>query len=473
MNRQIGGNALTSNPTSDSEIEFGDLQGRKSVQRLRPDRDGQFAVVAVGEPQAGELPIFVDLDVMRDMEAHALTNTDVELGGVLLGWQAKDDSGQPFVQIVDSLRAEHYEATRGSFKFTHETWSEFTRRRQSLHPDLQLVGWYHTHPGWGVFLSEMDRFICDHFFSSSEDVALVIDPRQQTRGWFQWQTGRRLAQLSGWRIYAHRHRAGEIEYYSRLYSGTPMPHFDPRYAVQPNVGPTSVQVIEHRQSSQLHLVGWVLTGLQTLALLFVCIWFTTTNPANSLPSQPEKRSFNRAAEDELIAATARCEIYRDLINQLTGLEGHSIDLPKLFAESQLENEQLTAANRSHINRIAELEGKLSEESQRVHRLNENLQNAQATLETTDKSQPASKFDVRPEDVSRNSLLASGWMLPSIVSAFVIVVGCLVASLLRGARLARELEQKSFRPIERTSEFKKSSSTSSTESPANERPFPSG
>ncbi|MCE2791866.1 MAG: hypothetical protein LW697_05355 [Blastopirellula sp.] len=111
-NRQLGGNALASEPDAEPEIEFGDVQARPSLQRLRPDRDGQFAVVAIGTPGSTDLPIFVDLDVMRDMEAHALTNTDVELGGVLLGWQAKDETGRPFVQIVDSLRAEHYEATR-------------------------------------------------------------------------------------------------------------------------------------------------------------------------------------------------------------------------------------------------------------------------------------------------------------------------------------------------------------------------
>jgi proteasome lid subunit RPN8/RPN11 len=38
-----------------------------------------------------------------------------------------------------------------------------------------MVGWYHTHPDWGVFLSSMDMFICDNFFNKL-DVAYVIDP---------------------------------------------------------------------------------------------------------------------------------------------------------------------------------------------------------------------------------------------------------------------------------------------------------
>ena len=71
--------------------------------------------------------------------------------------------GGRFVLVTDSLRAQHYESTKGSFKFTHDTWQEITRQRDQFGPDVQMVGWYHTHPGWGVFLSGMDLFICEHF----------------------------------------------------------------------------------------------------------------------------------------------------------------------------------------------------------------------------------------------------------------------------------------------------------------------
>ena len=66
------------------------------------------------------------------MEAHALSDTRVELGGVVLGGQYEDEQGRPFVVIADTLRAQHYESTPGSFKFTHETWADFTRQRADL-----------------------------------------------------------------------------------------------------------------------------------------------------------------------------------------------------------------------------------------------------------------------------------------------------------------------------------------------------
>ena len=62
------------------------------------------------------------------------------------------------------------------FKFTHDPWSEISRERDEFPDELQIVGWYHTHPDWGVFLSGMDMFICDNFFNKRLDVALVIAP---------------------------------------------------------------------------------------------------------------------------------------------------------------------------------------------------------------------------------------------------------------------------------------------------------
>ena len=91
-----------------------------------------------GEPREDELPIFVDLDVLADMEQHALSDTSVELGGVLLGGRYVDADGRPFVVITESLRATHYESTKGSFKFTHETWSAITRQRQRFGAELQM-----------------------------------------------------------------------------------------------------------------------------------------------------------------------------------------------------------------------------------------------------------------------------------------------------------------------------------------------
>jgi proteasome lid subunit RPN8/RPN11 len=49
------------------------------------------------------------------------------------------------------------------------------------------VGWYHSHPGLGVFLSEQDRFIHKSFFGDEPwYIAVVFDPASGERGVFVW-----------------------------------------------------------------------------------------------------------------------------------------------------------------------------------------------------------------------------------------------------------------------------------------------
>ncbi len=38
---------------------------------------------------------------------------------------------------------------------------------EEKHSSLSIVGWYHSHPGFGVEFSDMDMFIQKNFFSSA------------------------------------------------------------------------------------------------------------------------------------------------------------------------------------------------------------------------------------------------------------------------------------------------------------------
>src|SRR6478736_6669975 len=127
------------------DIQFGNLEHTQPHRALRPDENRQFVITPIGNPKEDDLPIFIDLDVHAEMDRHATSDTSVELGGVLLGHACHDERGQPFVVVTDCIAAKHYESTKGSFKFTHETWAAITRERQRAAPDLAIVGWYHTH----------------------------------------------------------------------------------------------------------------------------------------------------------------------------------------------------------------------------------------------------------------------------------------------------------------------------------------
>ena len=63
------------------------------------------------------------------------------------------------------------------------------------------MGWYHTHPGFGPFLSAHDRFIHENFFAHPRHVALVLDPVQHLVAVFAWHNGA-IERLPGCLLYA-------------------------------------------------------------------------------------------------------------------------------------------------------------------------------------------------------------------------------------------------------------------------------
>jgi proteasome lid subunit RPN8/RPN11 len=189
---------------SGDEITFGDMKLREPDRRHRPDRDRKFAALAYEVPGPNDLPIFLDSRAADAIERHALSDTAVELGGILLGKECQDPStGQPFVWITQSLEAKHYANTQASFTYTHDSWAEITRERDLRYPQYDVVGWYHTHPSFGIFLSHHDLFIHQHFFAQPLQVAYVVDPINQTRGFFQWRDGG-MAQVTGYFVTAAR-----------------------------------------------------------------------------------------------------------------------------------------------------------------------------------------------------------------------------------------------------------------------------
>lgn len=110
---------------------------------------------------------------------HVTGELEREVGGFLAGHLV---DGRAHVQVaIPALRAE---SNRTNVTFTHDVWDDTLELLAKEHPDLQIVGWYHSHPGFGIFLSEYDQFIHRNFFSAEGMAALVVDPHTGAEGWF-------------------------------------------------------------------------------------------------------------------------------------------------------------------------------------------------------------------------------------------------------------------------------------------------
>jgi proteasome lid subunit RPN8/RPN11 len=165
-----------------------------STQIDAPDADsvatelwpsGAFPV-GVLRPRGG-FQVICRRSVLNAIRTHGRSTIEVEVCGVLVGSVLQDADG-PFLHVHETIRGEHASNLAAQVTFTADTWSHIQERMEAF-PKARIVGWYHTHPDFGVFLSAPDRFIHDNFFSLPWQIALVDDPIRQDFGVFVWRRG--------------------------------------------------------------------------------------------------------------------------------------------------------------------------------------------------------------------------------------------------------------------------------------------
>jgi proteasome lid subunit RPN8/RPN11 len=117
---------------------------------------------------------------------HVFASMDNEVGGVLVGYYVAPGEAPVITGSIAALAAD---GARASVTFTHEAWSDIHEALDARNDDAQIIGWYHSHPGFGIFLSEHDLFIHRNFFSDPAQVAFVVDPHSGREGMFGWAEG--------------------------------------------------------------------------------------------------------------------------------------------------------------------------------------------------------------------------------------------------------------------------------------------
>jgi proteasome lid subunit RPN8/RPN11 len=139
--------------------------------------------------------VVMEAEVARKIRQHARTSMKAEVCGVLIG-----NNNEHERMSVEACIAGINAAQGGAHvTFTQDTWEHIYKIKDKDFPDLKIVGWYHSHPGFGVFLSEHDLFIQQNFFSNPQQVAWVYDPHTDEEGCFGW-IGGNIEKLSAIRI---------------------------------------------------------------------------------------------------------------------------------------------------------------------------------------------------------------------------------------------------------------------------------
>lgn len=157
----------------------------------------ELSETTAGTPGAGPR-VFLAESALEAINRHAMDESHHEIGGVLIG--TVTEGPEPCVVVEDIILGTEMRHSGASVTFTHETWDQINAVKDAEFADKRIVGWYHSHPGFGIFLSGHDLFIHENFFSAPWQIAVVTDPRARTWGCFTWNNGK-LEQDGGYMLY--------------------------------------------------------------------------------------------------------------------------------------------------------------------------------------------------------------------------------------------------------------------------------
>ncbi len=115
---------------------------------------------------------------------HLREDTKVEHGGILFGNAYRDYEYGIYVEITAAVPAPATMGTGVYLEFTAESWLKIMDYAKAAHPDANIVGWYHSHPNLGVFMSGTDMRTQRAFFYHPWCSSIVFDPVRNQIAYF-------------------------------------------------------------------------------------------------------------------------------------------------------------------------------------------------------------------------------------------------------------------------------------------------
>lgn len=172
--------------------------GRKNRQSL-PENALPQNILPMGERVEEGKNIYLSQKVYRQIHKFTRNKLTNESGGVLVGTTV-EEFGKINILVSGFIEAKYCEATPTTLKFTHATWDYIHQEMDKRFPGMKIMGWIHTHPDFGIFLSDYDKFIHENFFSEENQIAYVVDPIRKEEGLYFWINGR-LERCKGFYIF--------------------------------------------------------------------------------------------------------------------------------------------------------------------------------------------------------------------------------------------------------------------------------
>ena len=143
----------------------------------------------IGSEQKG-FDLYLSKMAEEKIRNHAISRLDprMEIMGLLLGTVYRH-GGRDYVLVRDVVTTD-LDASLVSVRFDRQGFEKLFESLDDIGFDYLIVGWYHSHPGHGCFLSQTDVDTQVSMFNRPFHSALVIDPVNHEIETFKVEHGR-------------------------------------------------------------------------------------------------------------------------------------------------------------------------------------------------------------------------------------------------------------------------------------------
>ncbi|OYT27909.1 hypothetical protein B6U98_05955 [Thermoplasmatales archaeon ex4572_165] len=123
-----------------------------------------------------DLNFYISEEAFRKMYLHCVkvSQKGLEAMGFLIGRIQK--SNDSIFSIVDDVVTSDLESTPISVRFRRDAFDKLFHQLDEISYDYIILGWYHSHPGFSCFMSEIDMLTQKRMFNEKYHAAIVIDP---------------------------------------------------------------------------------------------------------------------------------------------------------------------------------------------------------------------------------------------------------------------------------------------------------
>jgi proteasome lid subunit RPN8/RPN11 len=162
------------------------LPGVETLPERQPPGLTEECLLHGQETSGDNLVIFISQLALKQVATHSKSDLGSEVGGVLLG-RAYQYGSEIYLDVQAAIPAVTADHGPVHFTFTADAWAQLHKDRAARYPELDIVGWFHTHPNLGVFYSSDDVVVHSAAFTMPWHIGMVVDPVRKEVALFGWE----------------------------------------------------------------------------------------------------------------------------------------------------------------------------------------------------------------------------------------------------------------------------------------------